>query len=158
MHYYQSVEGGDSPTDHSGYAFKTTIEPPEHIIRMIPYGLSDFLIPAGDESYTASSSNELPYGFKVWGVFPHMHMLGSGYDLSFNDECVVRSDTYDFNNQISYLFKEPIEFEAGGTIDWSCTWNNSASNPYLQGQTPADTTYGERTNEEMCYAFMMFSL
>lgn len=158
MHYYQSVEGGANPVDQSGYAFKTTKEAPENIVQMFPYGVYDFMIPAGDESYTASDSSAFPYGFKLWGVFPHMHKLGAGYELTFDDECIVRAEQYDFNNQVSYLFEEPIQFNAGQSLNMSCTWNNSESNPLLEGQTPVDTSYGERTNEEMCFSFMMVSL
>lgn len=158
MHYYQSVDGGENPTDQSGYAFKTTDQAPQHVVQMIPYGVYDFTIPAGDEAYSASTSYSFPYNFKLWGVFPHMHRLGAGYELSFDDQCVVSSDQYDFNNQVSYLFEEPISFTSGSSLNWSCTWNNSESNPYLEGQTPVDTHYGERTDEEMCFAFIMVSL
>lgn len=157
MHYYQSVDGGESPSDQSGYAFKTTTEAPENVIQMYPYGVYDFTIPAGDDAYTASNSYEVPYSFTLWGVFPHMHMLGSGYELLFDNECIIGSEQYDFNNQLSYLFEEPIQFNAGQSISMSCSWNNSSSNPYLAGQTPVDTHYGERTDEEMCFAFMMIS-
>ncbi len=57
-------------------------------------------------------------------------MLGSGYELSFDDQYVLESERYDFNNQLSDLFTEPIQFSAGSSLHWSCTWNNSTSNPY----------------------------
>lgn len=156
IHYYQSVNSTEL-SDQSGYVFKTTTEAPENVVRMIPAGIFDFEIPAGDESYTESDSIEIPIPIKIWGVFPHMHILGAGYEVSFEDECIIRSDQYDFNNQLSYMYEEPIEIPANTPIDLSCTWNNSDSNPYQINNPPADVYYGERTDEEMCFAFMMVS-
>jgi hypothetical protein len=36
----------------------------------------------------------------------------------------------------------------------SCTWDNSASNPRQLADPPATVTYGENTQDEICYALM----
>ena len=92
-----------------------------------------------------------------------MHLLGTEYNLSVQhqdgeEECVVRSDNYDFNNQLTYQFEDPIVVKEGDSIFWECTWNNSSSNPYVYYDPPQDVSYGERTDEEMCYAFTLISL
>lgn len=157
VHYYQSSEGGENPVDQSGYAFKTTTEMPESVVQMIPFGIYDFTIPAGEEAHTETTNFSLPLAFKLWGVFPHMHILGSGYEMSIEDECVIGADKYDFYNQVSYMYDEPISVPSDAQLNWSCTWDNSVSSPYQNNTPPVDTYYGERTNEEMCFAFMMVS-
>ena len=130
---------------------------------MGPYGYTNFTIPAGEESYSYSETIEAPADFRIWATFPHMHLLGRGYHLSIiraggDEECVVYSENYDFNNQLTYQFDKPISVYQGDQIFWECTWNNSVSNPDLYYETPQDVYFGERTDEEMCYAFTLISL
>ena len=83
MHYYQNPEL-ENPTDQSGYAFVTT-DKVDHSAMMLPFGLHNFTIPAGDSSYTTSDTFSLPLGFTIWGIFPHMHVLGSAYEFAAID-------------------------------------------------------------------------
>ena len=158
MHYYQSDSLPEGASDQSGYEFEISTQRPENVITMAPLGLQGFTIPAGDESYTFSDTLTLPVGVNIWGIFPHMHVLGSGYEIKTDDECLLASDNYEFENQLTYLYKEPIFVPSGTNIQMSCTWNNSESNPDLILNPPQDIGYGERTDEEMCYAFTLVSL
>jgi len=171
MHYFQS--GTEQKSDQSGYAFRTVDDVDTEVL-LYPFGDWDFKIPAGDEDYTYGIQWDIPesinYGgaeidmpdITVYGVFPHMHVLGTGYDLNITrpdgeEECGLYSDRYSFDNQITYLFDEPLVIEGGDTLNWSCTWNNSESNPELINSPPTDVEYGERTDEEMCWAFTLIS-
>ena len=71
------------------------------------------------------------------------------------DGCLVRSDVYDFSNQLTYAFTEPVDVKQDEVIGWSCTWNNSTSNPDRPFDEPRETFYGERTDEEMCFFFTL---
>ncbi len=157
IHYFLSDNVPINTPDQSGYAFNITKEAPEHVIQMAPLGITDINIPAGEEAHTLESSFSLPLNVNLWGVFPHMHILGDGYQMKIGDQCIVESDKYDFNNQLTYMFSNPIEITAGEEISWSCTWNNSTSNPNLIHSPPIDVNYGERTDEEMCFAFSLIS-
>ena len=158
MHYYQSETLEEGASDQSGYAFEITTEAPEHVISMFPLGLSDFTIPAGDESYTANDNFSIPVDILIWGVFPHMHVLGSGYSLSTENQCLIASDNYDFDNQLTYMYNEPVLLPANQPFDLSCTWDNSATNPNQFANPPQDVGYGERTDEEMCFVFTLASI
>jgi hypothetical protein len=160
MHYYQN---GDStpPADQSGYAFHTS-DSAEHSVQMFPLGSQGFQIPAGDDSYSYEDSFSLPFGVSVWGIFPHMHVLGSGYEMDYMDDegerhCLAQSDGFDFDNQLMYMYNKPERIERGQRIRISCTWNNSESNPDLIHSPPIDVGYGERTDEEMCFGFSLIS-
>lgn len=158
MHYYQAASLDENATDQSGFSFEITEEAPENVVTMFPLGIQNFTIPAGDESYTIREDFELPIGINIWGVFPHMHVLGKAYDMRSEDECLVSSERYDFDNQLTYMFDEPILLEANSTFSLSCTWDNGADNPNLILDPPQDIGYGERTDEEMCYVFTLASI
>lgn len=163
MHYFDNADT-DGLVDKSGYRFETTSTVDREML-MFPFGTYNWTIPAGDEAFTHKESFNWNEGISVsvWASFPHMHVLGSGYDFSLekpdgSEECVTRSENYDFNNQLTYMFKEPVVLEDGDKVNISCTWNNSESNDSLIHSPPQATQYGERTDEEMCYQFVMVSV
>ena len=160
MHYYGAATG-TGLSDQSGYALRLTDEPSKRV-EMVPVGIYDFDIPAGDESYTSEDSFVNSYvDLQVYGVFPHMHVLGRSFDARLEHEdgsetCLVSGD-YDFSNQMTYQYNEVLTFEKGARMRFSCTWDNSAGNPNQIHSTPEDVRYGERTDEEMCYFFTLIS-
>lgn len=161
MHYFQN---GPPVADQPGYALK--LEPAvSRELLYLPLGPADFVIPAGDPSYTATL--ELPlfwvsFGFvdyDVWGVLPHMHVLGRAYDFYATDasgqqKCISRADDYDFAMQPTYFFDTPVALDAADTLTVSCTWDNSAGNPRQLNDPPVDVRWGENTQEEMCFGLM----
>lgn len=161
MHYYSGSAETDGLADRSGYAFKTA-ERVRNEILMAPLGKFDFAIPPNEESHTEGETVKLPVVVTLWGVFPHMHVLGRGYSMTVgegqSEQCVLDGPRYDFNNQLTYMFKEPMLIRSNTPITLSCTWNNSPSNPALGSRPPKEVRYGERTDEEMCYAFSYISL
>ena len=56
--------------------------------------------------------------------------------------------------QPTYWFDEPVRIGASDLLSVSCTWDNSAENPRQLSDPPRDVTWGENTQEEMCYALM----
>ena len=160
MHYYS---GPDTLglSDQSGYAFHTAASVDKSIF-MAPLGIYNFSIPANEDSHTDGDSLTNSYiDLNIYGIFPHMHVLGSHFEAVVEHEdgtetCLVDGD-YDFNNQMTYQFVEPLVFEQNETLRYDCTWNNSSSNDAMEGE-PQTTGYGERTNEEMCFFFTLFSL
>ena len=162
MHYY---DPGDleEVDDHSGYAFRFA-DSVETEIQLEALGVYTFNIPADDPDYSASGSTLVPFNRRatIYSIFPHMHVLGSGFRMWSEDSegaetCLVSSESYDFENQQTYLFREPLVIEGGATLRYECTWNNSTSNPDLIHDPPQSTRYGERTDEEMCFFFALMS-
>ena len=92
-----------------------------------------------------------------------MHVLGTGYrvwrtDADGNEECIAASERYDFDNQPTYMLKEPVVVQPGEKFHVECTWNNSVSNPHLIHNPPIPIGFGERTDEEMCFALTYFTV
>ncbi len=174
MHYYDGAPDRPELTDQSGYAFTTT-DAVDMELFIYPYGRESFVIPAGEEDWAFTSRDYIPESIdlgdveipfpttEVLGVFPHMHQLGRSYELTLEhadgtEECVARSDSWDFDNQLTYMFRDSVEMGPGDTVKWTCSWNNSLSNPDLIHNPPIDIGYGERTDEEMCWAFTLAGL
>jgi hypothetical protein len=154
IHYFYNGAEHDGKSDQSGYAFRVADGPVVPVF-MAPVGSFDFEIPAGvsdhaDTNYISNTYTDL----KVLGMFPHMHKFGTSFDARIKHEdgsetCMVSGD-WNFNNQMTYQFKEPIEYKIGDELEFTCTWDNS------EGTEPI--TYGERTDEEMCYFFTFLTL
>jgi hypothetical protein len=166
MHYFDGRDG--AVPDEPRYALTTTDSVTTEVYYG-PVGPTDFVIPPGDPAYTDSDSYslrdivDLPLTFTIWGGSAHMHVLGEAYDVRYRHEdgtetCLLSGD-YDFSNQLTYWFQEPAVIASdGGTLDVSCTWDNSVSNPDRIHANPQETRWGENTDEEMCYAFLYFSV
>lgn len=161
MHYFDRP--GDDPADQPGYAF-TTSDTLGELMFLLPAGPEGFTIPAGDPSYSESFLFPLaPFSggglidLSVWGVLPHMHLLGTSYDFhtesADGDKCLSRADDYDFSMQPTYWFEEPVHVGGSDTLSITCTWDNSAENPLQVSDPPVDVHWGENTQDEMCYGF-----
>ncbi len=158
MHYYDNG-GTQGLSDQSGYAMRTT-DAVEHVAQMAPIGIHDFVIPAGAAAHEDGDSFLNSYlDLTLYGMFPHMHLLGARFSASIQhvdgtESCLV-DGAYDFGNQMTYQYLEPIEIVVGESLAFSCTWDNSASNPDLFYTPPREIRYGERTDEEMCFMFTL---
>ena len=150
VHYFQSGPESAGLVDESGFALRTT-DSVAQPLEMVTVGSQSFRVPAGQGDYTFEGAWESASDRKIYGVFPHMHERGAGYQMRLperrRDTCVLDGDGYDFSNQLYYLFREPIWLKAGEQLDYSCTWDNSGN--------PDDVFYGERTDEEMCFFFVL---
>ncbi len=157
MHYFDN--GLDSGvTDQSGYHFKLTDSVDYRVIQAPLGKFGSFSIPPGEQSTVVTESFDLPalidYQVTIHGTFPHMHGIGSAYSAGIvrpdgTEECVARSDQWDFDNQMTFMFKDPPVVQAGDGISISCTYDSSDR---------TETTHdGERTDEEMCFAFTFLS-
>ncbi|MFO0007655.1 MAG: hypothetical protein ACK559_41730 [bacterium] len=83
-----------------------------------------------------------------------MHTLGTEYAARVehgdgSSSCLVEG-AYDFDNQVTYMFREPLTFAHGDRVEYECTWDNSSGTSAVR--------YGERTDEEMCYFFTLVRL
>ena len=99
--------------------------------------------------------------FTIHDVNFHMHQLGVSGSLeiiraSGEEECLLGINDWDFNWQLSYRFKDPIEFNPGDKLRLTCTWDNTAANQPT-GEPPRDLNWGDGTYDEMCLGVMYLS-
>jgi hypothetical protein len=84
----------------------------------------------------------------ILGFWPHMHQLGVQMDAIVNHQNgqseTVFSKQFDFNHQIHYL--QNYDLMPGDTLTAKCYFNNT---------TDIGVPFGESSDTEMCYNFVM---
>ena len=160
VHYHKD---GKPETDFSRiglYFAKTQVQKTLHIIPII-HGLN---IPAGDKHYTVTTLGvSSPVDFHLLAVTPHMHLLGRKMALTAilpggTKVPLISVSDWDFNWQATYFYKKPIAFPKGTRVQMTATYDNSAHNPRNPNSPPKTTTWGEQTTDEMCIAFLHYTL
>ena len=158
MHYFASSTEAGEQSDQSGYGLHLA----DHVDRRVEQyllGATWFTIPADEAAY--SVTEYIPWGgadMEVLGVWPHMHVLGSGFDERLvradgSESCLLHQDRWDFHNQVWAPLVTPEPVTSGDTIQITCTWDNSAQNPAQPDDPPQDVPFGEETGNEMCVGF-----
>ncbi len=148
IHYFANGSAAGAVFDQTSYAFMLSDTASPLVVE--PVGTQSFTIPAGAAQHTDGGTYPNPgRDLRLVGVFPHMHELGTGFDMRIKHDdgtetCLVQGN-YNFSNQLTYQWVEPIAFRPGDTVEYSCTWDNTAGDSAVG--------YGERTDEEMCYFF-----
>ncbi len=158
VHYFQPGPDAAGTSDSSTFRFRTADEV-DTLLRFVDVGWDDdtqdgepiIALPPKQVS-TVSGEFEVTEEEEGWihGHFPHMHYLGETYRMSIEyadgtEQCVASGDSWDFDNQLSYLLDDPIAVPGGSKIKLECSFNN----------TTDEVVYGgERTNEEMCFVFI----
>ena len=90
---------------------------------------------------------------------PHMHMIGRDIKVTVTppegETCMlIHIDNWDYNWQETYALKEPVRIEKGTRFHVEAFYDNSAKNPNNPFNPPRRITYGEQTENEMCFVFL----
>ena len=120
-------------------------------------------IPAGEANYRTSASKAVPRDITVLSVTPHMHLLGKEMSVSAalpdgTQKKLVRVNDWDFNWQMMYGFQEPVRLPAGTQINMTARYDNSSGNLLNPSNPPKTVTWGEQTRDEMCIAFLSYTV
>jgi hypothetical protein len=111
-------------------------------------------IAPGETSHAVHMSKTLAFSSDVYGVFPHMHLIGRTVRVTATlpDGTVTPIITigdWDFNWQNYYQYERPLRLPAGTRLDSDWTFDNSAANPANPSSPPRRVTFGEQTTDEM---------
>ncbi|HSN99204.1 MAG TPA: hypothetical protein VLS89_13005, partial [Candidatus Nanopelagicales bacterium] len=136
-----------------GYQLCTTSELRPNDADIMAFGTTQISVPANGSQDVTCDLN-IPAGISqlttIAGM-PHMHKLGrqistirvgSGGDPEVD---LGTAEPWDFENQI-WTFMETT-LSPGDTIRTRCAWDNP---------TPQNVGFGEDTNDEMCFGFVMY--
>lgn len=120
-------------------------------------------IPAGDSRYAARATLPVLTNVTLLGVMPHMHLLGHDMIVTATlpdgqKKLLVNVPDWDFNWQTIYMYKNPIHLPKGASIDLVAHYDNSTDNPRNPNIPPKLVTWGEQTTDEMCIAFVFFTV
>jgi hypothetical protein len=88
---------------------------------------------------------------------PHSHVRGKAYryELQYPDgrtETVLDVPRYDFNWQLEYYLRDPIDVPAGTRLKVTAWYDNSAKNPANPDPT-ATVHFGDQTWDEMMIGY-----
>jgi mono/diheme cytochrome c family protein len=116
-------------------------------------------IEPGRPDYEIRASRTLNAETTLFGVFPHLHLIGRSVraEATLPDATrvpLISIADWDFNWQYYYRYAEPVRLPAGTRIDVRWTYDNSAANPANPSKPPRRVTFGDQTVDEM--AFLVF--
>lgn len=119
-------------------------------------------IPAGQSDYRLSASFTLPETVQMFGVVPHMHLLGRTMTAKAilpdgTERELITIPDWDFNWQDDYRFAQPLTFPAGTRLHVDATYDNSDDNPSNPYYPPQRVLWGEGTGDEMLYCFFLIA-
>lgn len=160
VHYHKDGKAEADLSRVGVYFAKGPVEKTLHVMPLI-HGLQ---IPPGDPRYTVKTvSAPSPVGYHLLAVTPHMHLLGRAMALTATKPDgikvpLVSVSDWDFNWQSTYFYKTPLALPSGTTVTMTATYDNSAKNIRNPNSPPKRVTWGEQTTDEMCIAFLHYTL
>ena len=153
---------GKPETDRTKVGLYFAKGPVDQRARLFPLA-SRINIPAGDADYRVTSSMPVPADVTLRSVMPHMHLLGREMKVfatlpDGTELPLVHVPEWDFNWQNSYAFAEPVKLPRGSKVTLEARYDNSAANPRNPNSPPKAVRWGEQTTDEMCLAYLNFTV
>lgn len=160
VHYHKDGKPETDRPQVAVYFNKGNVERPLHIFPLVNTGIR---IPPGDRNYEARASIPVRFNATIYTIFPHMHTLGQQMTVTATlpdgtKKTLIDVPAWDFNWQGFYNYKEPVKLPRGSRIDLVAHYDNSADNPRNPHNPPRLVTWGEQTTDEMCLAYLGFTV
>lgn len=150
IHY---TTNGEETKDRTSIGMKFHDKRPE--IEVQTAGISNvlFRIPPGDDNHKVVATKKIRKKSRILGFLPHMHVRGKAYryEVVYPDgkrEVLLDVPKYDFNWQLYYELREPIDLPKGSRIIATGWFDNSDKNP-ANPDPKKEVRFGEQTWEEM---------
>ncbi len=160
VHYNMS---GKPEKDRTKIGLHFARKPVDKHLRIFPLIAPFLRIPPGDKNHVVEASFPVPMAVQVLQVTPHMHLLGREMTVTATlpdrtQKRIVYVPDWDFNWQNTYSFKEPLNLPAGAWLKLRARYDNSEENPRNPSRPPKLVTWGEKTTDEMCIAFIAYTV
>jgi hypothetical protein len=162
VHYHPH---GTPQADKSEIGIYFNKQKPEKLLRFLPLVNTTFTIPPNEPNYkvTASFPIGLPIASHLWVVAPHMHLLGRKISVQSKlpegtQQCLINIDDWDFNWQGLYRYQDAVPLPAGTRLSLTAYYDNSSGNWRNPNDPPRAVSWGEATTDEMCIAFLGFTI
>jgi hypothetical protein len=157
LHY---TTNGEAAVDETRVGLWFHDERPTDEIMMAAVSTDEFEIPAHESNHEVVAEMEFENAGRIMSYLPHMHLRGKAfkYELVRADgtsETLLDVPNYDFNWQLVYQPKEPLEIRPGDKLIGTAVYDNSEGNP--ANPDPSNPVYyGEQSFEEMMFGFFEF--
>ncbi|MCB1155071.1 hypothetical protein KDL45_15550 [bacterium] len=148
-HWSDNIEPDQSPVY---YKLEESVEKPA---QMLVFRNTDLYLPPGKENIDETADIVLDQDYEIWGIAPHMHELGTTYQLDLvrsgedkadETQCLARVVNWDFDWQGLSTYKEAIQAKKGDTLRLSCRYSTMSRD--------TTTYWGEGSKDEMCIAWI----
>ncbi len=135
---------------------------PAHVVRTAGISNRSFRIPAGAEGHADSAVGIAVRDLQITSFMPHMHLRGKSFQFDHvtargERRTVLDVPRYDFNWQLAYDLKDPLELRAGERIDVRALFDNSAKN-FANPAPDRAVGWGLDTDDEMLIGFVDYVL
>lgn len=164
MQVHYSARSGVVEPDRTTLALHFSKTPVKKRLLSTPVINTKFTIPPGASAYEVKAAIPfIPFAAHLLQITPHMHLLGKSMQvtattLSGQQICLVDVPDWDFHWQGTYTYKTPVPIPLLTRVDLSAFYDNSADNPDNPNSPPRAVSWGENTTDEMCIAFLGFTL
>lgn len=161
MHYHKEAGAGTAQSDKSSVALKFADAPLKDPITTAWIVNPMLSIPPSDPDYSSAAGFTFSDDGHIQALFPHMHYRGKAFKFEAiypdkTKEVLLDVPAYDFDWQLTYVFKEPKPIPKGTKIVATGVFDNSADNAY--NPDPSITvTWGEATTDEMMLGLMDYT-
>jgi thiol-disulfide isomerase/thioredoxin/mono/diheme cytochrome c family protein len=138
-------------------------ETPKHIVRTAAVADRRIEIPPGANNHEETASVRLPADARLLAFMPHMHVRGKAYRYELQrpgetePTVVLDIPRYDFNWQLRYTLRDPLDAPAGSTLIGTAWYDNSAENPANPDPTKT-VRWGPQTYDEMMLGYVEYYL
>lgn len=150
--HYNNAQGLTGQMDGTGYDLCSTDQLRQYDADILATGTTEIDIPAKSTIQTdCDLTFPQAYGdINLIMAWAHMHRLGRAESATLThggaDQSILSAPDYDFNTgAAAQTINLPVT--GGDKIHTSCKWTNA-------GDTPV--TFGEATENEMCFAFLTY--
>lgn len=165
MQIHYSATSTDRSPDRTSIGLYFAKSPINKRLLTLPLLNTSFVIPPNDPRHRVTASFTIPPFVNVHAlaIAPHMHLLGREMLVKATlpngrEQCLIHIDDWDFHWQGQYFYKEPVALPAGTQLELTAYYDNSANNPNNPNNPPKEVRWGEATADEMCIAFISFTL
>lgn len=151
VHYHKDGKSETDLTKIALYKAKGPIKKEMDMFWWFKFGIN---LPPGEKAHPESIVHKIPEDVTVYGMMPHMHLLGKSMKAvailpDGTEKPLIKIDDWDFNWQMSYVYKNPLKLPKGTQIKIDAIYDNSADNPRNPNNPPKRVTWGEQTTDEM---------
>lgn len=151
VHYHKS---GKAETDQTRLGLYLAKEPITRELKLHWIFNFNLNIPPGEKAHGMRRVFTYAQDETIYAVMPHMHLLGRKMKswLELPDgttKPLVNVEDWDFNWQLMYAFRQPIQVPAGTKQIVEAVYDNSTDNPNNPNTPPKRVTFGEATTDEM---------
>lgn len=159
LHY---TPNGQATRDRTRIGLVFSKEPPRHQVRVVGLMNRRLEIPPGAKDHVERATIPVPADVQVLAFMPHMHVRGSAFRFEAERpeggrQSLLEVPRWDFNWQLRYVLREPLEIPRGTVVTASGWYDNSKDN--AQNPDPAATVrWGPQTTDEMMLGYVEFVL